>query len=184
MRRIAALATILLAAAVSPAVSGDVPEPTPVVHEEITRAWDHVTSQLEKFGSVWREHFRADAGSSERPLITLMLRHREELRLSADQVRSLERLRGEFEREAVRREADIRIAEMDLASLLDARPVDLAKVEAKIREIERFKADLRLARIRAIEQGKALLSPEQQAKLNDLITGPRFSSRTHGRSSR
>jgi Spy/CpxP family protein refolding chaperone len=181
MRRIAALATILLATAVSPAVSGDVPGPTPAVHEETTRAWDHVTGRLQEFGSLWRDHFRPE---SERPLITLILRHREELRLSADQVRNLERLRGEFQREAIRREADIRIAEMDLASLLDARPVDLAKVEAKIREIERAKADLRLARIRAIEQGKALLSPEQQAKLTDLLTGPRFSSRTHGRSSR
>jgi Spy/CpxP family protein refolding chaperone len=183
MRRIAALATILLAAAVSPAISGEPPEPIPVVHEQITRAWDQVAGQLEKFGSLWREHFRADAGSSERPLITLMLRHREELRLSTDQVRDLERLKGEFQREAIRREADIRIAEMDLSSLLNTAPVDLAKVETKVREVERFKADLRLARIRAVEQGKALLSPEQVAKLNDLLTGPRV-SRDHSRSSR
>jgi Spy/CpxP family protein refolding chaperone len=181
MRRIAALAAILLTAAVSPVLSGDVPQPTPAVHEEITRAWDHVTGQFEKFGNLWRDHF---GPGPERPLITFMLRHREELRLSAEQVRNLERLKGEFQREAVRREADIKIGEMDLASLLDSRPVDLAKVEAKIREIERAEGDLRLARIRAIEQGRSLLSPEQQAKLNDLLTGSRFSSQTHGRSSR
>ncbi len=32
-------------------------------------------------------------------------------------------------------------------------------MEAKLREIERLRADLRLARIRTIEQGKAQLTP-------------------------
>src|SRR5262245_12327600 len=55
---------------------------------------------------------------AERPLITVMLHHRSELGLTPEQVARLETLRGDFSREAIRRDADIRIAELDLATLL------------------------------------------------------------------
>ena len=84
----------------------------------------------------------------------------------------LERLRGDFQREAVKRDADQRVAEMDLAALLAVDPVDVGEVEAKVREIERLRADQRLARIRTIEQGKAQLSREQRAKLGGLLAEP------------
>ena len=60
---------------------------------------------------------------------------------------------------------------MELAALLRA---DLAQVEAKLREIERLRLDLRLARIRTIEQGKAQLTPEQRAKLRSLLADPPY----------
>src|SRR5262249_59055528 len=85
--------------------------------------------------------------------------------LSAAQVQEIERLRGGFERQAIKLDADRRIAQMDLASLLRAEPVELDKVEAKVREIERLRADLRIGRIRAIEQAKAQLTKEQRTRL-------------------
>ena len=110
------------------------------------------------------------------PLISVMLHHSQELGLSPDQVRELERLRGDFTREAIRRRADIEIAELDLATLRRADVADLAQVEAKLREIERLRADVRLARIRTIEQGKGHLTPEQRTKLRALLA-----ERPHGR---
>jgi Spy/CpxP family protein refolding chaperone len=105
-----------------------------------------------------------------------MLQLRAELGLSADQVRNLERLRSDFQREAIRREADLRVAEIELATFLDRESVDLGQVEAKVREIERIGADLRLARIRTLEQGKAQLSAEQREKLRNLMDGSRYPS--------
>jgi Spy/CpxP family protein refolding chaperone len=67
------------------------------------------------------------------------------------------------------------MAEMDLQAMLDSEPVDLGKVETKVREIERLRSDLWLARIRAIEKGKELLSAEQRKTLQDLLSGSRFS---------
>lgn len=112
-------------------------------------------------------------GSSraERPLITIMLHHRADLGLSAEQVGRLEALRAEYTREAIRRDADIRIAELDVAALLDKEPVDLPKVEAKVREAAQLRAELRLARIRILEQGKAVLTPEQRTKLAGILGG-------------
>ena len=58
---------------------------------------------------------------------------------SSDSLRSrstrLETIRGEFAREAIRLGAYIRIAELDLGTLLDQDPVDLAKAEAKTRPV-------------------------------------------------
>ncbi|MBI2360514.1 MAG: periplasmic heavy metal sensor [Deltaproteobacteria bacterium] len=91
-----------------------------------------------------------------------------------EQVRSLERLRADFERQAIKNEADLRVGEMDLSALLEAEPVDLKQIEAKVREIERLRADLRFARIRAIEQGKGQLSAEQRERLQSLLSGSRY----------
>jgi hypothetical protein len=52
--------------------------------------------------------------------------------------------------------------------------VDMAKVEAKVREIERLRGDIRLARIRSIEKGKAQLSAEQRRKLQELEADQNF----------
>jgi Spy/CpxP family protein refolding chaperone len=104
-----------------------------------------------------------------------MLRNRHELELSPQQVQDLEGLRDGYQRQAIRSEADIRIAEVDLQSLLKADPVDLEQVEAKLQKIEHLKTELRLERIRAIEQGKALLTHEQREKLQVLLGDSRYS---------
>ncbi|MBI4608300.1 MAG: periplasmic heavy metal sensor [Candidatus Rokubacteria bacterium] len=158
----------------SPAAGSEPRAATPAAHAELGRAIEELSSQLHGLGSRWREHFMHPGPRAERPLITLMLRHRDELGLSADQVQSLERLRADFQREAIRRDADLRVAEVELGSLLNADAVDLGQVETKLREIERIRVDLRLARIRTIEQGKAQLSPEQRAKLRSLLAEPRM----------
>jgi Spy/CpxP family protein refolding chaperone len=101
-----------------------------------------------------------------------MLSHRDKLGLSADQVRQLERLRSDYEKESIRKDADLRIAEMDLQTLLDSPAVDMGKVESKVREIEKLRADLRLARIRAVEKGKEQLTSEQRQKLQELLGEP------------
>ena len=112
-----------------------------------------------------------------------MLDNRHELGLSPEQVQDLENLRDEYQREAIRYEADTHSAEIDLQKLLKAEAVDLEQIKVKLQEIEHLKVELRLARIRAIEQGKALLSPEQHGKLQALLGQSRYSQLEDERSS-
>jgi Spy/CpxP family protein refolding chaperone len=116
--------------------------------------------------------------AAERPLITLAIENKEVLGLTSDQVRGLESLRSEFQKEAIRRSADLEVAETELAELLRADSVDLAKVGVKLRQVEGLRTDLRLARIKTLEKGKALLTPEQRKKLDSI--GPRASADGHG----
>ena len=105
--------------------------------------------------------------------LTVMLRHQADLGLSAEQVQKLEQLRFDFRRDAIRRVADLRIAELDLSQLRRADQADLVQVETKLRDIERLRADLRLAAIRTAETGKAQLTADQRAKLRTLFEARR-----------
>jgi hypothetical protein len=121
-----------------------------------------------------KENLAFEISAEDRAPISLMLRNRERLGLTADQVKHLEQLRNDFAKESIRSEANLRIAELDLTSLLEAQAVDMARVEAKIRDIERIRADLRIARVRSIEKGKAQLSAEQRRKLRELEADQNF----------
>ena len=116
----------------------------------------------------WRQAF----GQSERhprPLVIgLLLRHRQDLGLTTQQVDSLRKLGLDFWRAAIQRGADWRIARLDLMSLRWSEPVDMGKVEAKVREIERLKGDGQIAAFRAAEAAKAQLTAEQREKLKSL----------------
>jgi Spy/CpxP family protein refolding chaperone len=97
-----------------------------------------------------------------------ILDRRQELGLSSAQVERLEQLNLEAIRDAIRRQADLMIAQVDLAALLDVDPsqaVDLARAEAKLREIERARTDSQLALVRVVETAKSELTPEQRTKL-------------------
>jgi Spy/CpxP family protein refolding chaperone len=111
----------------------------------------------------------------QRPVITMMLQNRSELGLSQQQVQDLEALRDGYQGEAIRYQADIRTTEAEVQDLLKAAVVDLGQVKLKLQQIEHHKTELRLARIRAIEQGKALLSPEQHQKLQTLLGDSHYS---------
>jgi len=163
----------LLAILVTPlaVLAGAPPAVTPAVHQELNRALDDLAGQVHGRGDRWRDHFGRGESPAERPLITLMLNWRQELALSSAQIESLERLRADFRRQATRRDTDLRAAESELATLLRVETVNLSSVEAKVRDIEKQRADLRLARIKAIEQGRAQLTPEQRAKLSTLLAG-------------
>ena len=134
------------------------------------QSWDDYGRELRGWFSRWWDRLGPTRTRGERPLISLMLSNREKLGLTDDQVRRMEQLRTDFEKEAIRKEADLRIAEMDLEALLEVPKVEMGKAEAKVREIEKTRADLRIARIRAIEKAEELLTPDQRKKLQEILT--------------
>ena len=107
------------------------------------------------------------APGHEGPLISLMLQMRDQLGLTLKQVQALRDLRVAFEKEAIQRGAEIRVAEVDLREALAEDRVDLARAEALVRKIAGLRAELRLSRIRTLEKGKGLLTPEQLAKFRE-----------------
>jgi Spy/CpxP family protein refolding chaperone len=137
--------------------------------DEITDAWEKVQRALQEWsGQVW-ERFGARDSREDRPVISLMLNYKDYLRLSPEQVKKLEQLRDNFQRQSIRHDADTRILELDIAELLDQPNVDAAKVEAKIRAVEKLRADLRIARMRTVEQAKGVLNAEQRKKFYESI---------------
>jgi Spy/CpxP family protein refolding chaperone len=108
------------------------------------------------------------------PVVGLILDHRQELGLSTSQMDSLQRLGLDVLREAIRRQADLMVAQVDLWTLLDRDPdeaTDVASAEAKIRETAQIRTDLEVAFLRAVEAAKSQLTPDQRAKLTALLAG-------------
>lgn len=106
--------------------------------------------------------------SHEGPLISIMLDQKQEIGLSPEQEKKLRDLRTEFSKETVRRTAEIRVAEIELESLLEQDKWDLSKIEPKVKQIATLQGDLRLARIKTLEAGRAVLTPAQIEKLKQV----------------
>jgi len=168
-RRIILLGLALLLLLTVPVMSAEPERPKPPIPEELSDAWERFQRALHEWGGRLWERVGPRGAREDRPVISQILNNKEALGLSADQVRRLEQLRDDFQRLTIRNEADLRIIELDIAALLDREPVEIAKLEAKMREEEKLRTDLRIARIRAIEKGKALLNAEQKKKLTELL---------------
>lgn len=151
------------------AKGADAEKPGFSVPEELLDAWERLQRSLQDWGGQLRERFGGRESREERPLISLMLKAKDQLRLSADQVKKLEQLRDNYQRQSIRAEADMRILELDIAALTDQPIVELAKVEQKIRELEKMRADLRIARVRTVEQAKAVLTADQRKRFFESI---------------
>jgi Spy/CpxP family protein refolding chaperone len=98
----------------------------------------------------------------------MMLHHSQELGLSPEQEKKLRDLRTEFAKEAVRRTAEIRVAQIDVDALLEQERWDLAQIEPKARQIAALEGDLRVARLKTLAAGRALLTPQQLEKLKQV----------------
>jgi Spy/CpxP family protein refolding chaperone len=91
-----------------------------------------------------------------------------ELGLSDDQVKQLMQIFSQMMKARIKQRADIRIAELELGELLEADSVDMGQVEGKLKAIEGLRTTLQLSLIKAHEQAKGILTPEQRQKLERL----------------
>src|SRR5215813_5485854 len=91
-----------------------------------------------------------------------------ELGLSDEQVKQLRQIFSQATKTGIKQRADLRIAEFELGELLEAEPVDMGQVDGKLKAIEGLRTTLRLSLIKAHEQAKGILTPEQRQKLEHL----------------
>jgi hypothetical protein len=153
----------------APSHSAETETSKPLIPEELADAWERLQRALQDWGGQIRERFGARDSREDRPVISLILKYKDYLGLAGDQIKKLEQLRDNYQRLSIRTDADTRILELDVATLLDKPNVDVPKVEQKIREVEKLRADLRIARVRAVEQAKALLTAEQRKKFYETL---------------
>jgi len=170
MRANAVLGGLLLVLGLTVPVTAQTSDVALAIHEEDAagRAMGGLSMQGGRGFGGWQQSAGQGQMRRSRSFIGMVLRHRQELGLSPQQVESLQRLGMDFRRAAIRRTADGQLAQLDLMELRRNDPVDMGKVEAKVREIERMRADGRIAAIRTTEQAKAQLTAEQKEKLKGL----------------
>jgi Spy/CpxP family protein refolding chaperone len=109
---------------------------------------------------------RPDAAS----FIWHVLQAKEALGLSDEQETRLRTIAINFKKDRVRKHAEVELAEIDMHQLLhrqdkQANPED---VDTAVRKMYGLKADLRIASIKAFQEARTVLTPEQWQKMRQL----------------
>ena len=82
-------------------------------------------------------------------------------------------IKSRMMKETILRNADMRIAQIDLRDLLSKDPVDMKAVEAKVKQLEMMRTEMHLSHIKAMEDIKTKLTLEQRKKFREMIeAGP------------
>jgi Spy/CpxP family protein refolding chaperone len=98
-----------------------------------------------------------------------------DLDLTREQLQKIRQLRANFDREAIRINAALRVAYLDLNSLThpERKPIDKDKVFKKLDEIDGLHAQLQRKLIESELQVVDLLTNEQYQKFDDIFKGRR-----------
>jgi len=104
-----------------------------------------------------------------RPGPAFLLRHREALDLTREQVDKLKTIRVNLVRQTGALRTDLRVGELELRDMLDdIDKVDLNRAEAKIRALGELRSSLKIAGIKAQVEALNVLSGEQREKAKGL----------------
>ena len=182
------LSTAVIAAVLSLGLAGAAawaqsPTPTPPHHmQNLPQFMQNMMEDAHfgRRGHRGRRGMRGPRPYSARPLVSIALRNHEELKLTDDQVKRLKDIRDAFSKKAVKEGAEMKSHRIDLRRALDAEKLDLADVEKKIREISKMRVDLRIARLKAIQEGKSVLNDEQQKQLKKIARSRKHRGRGPG----
>ena len=102
-----------------------------------------------------------------------MSKHLMGLDLDEQQKTLIGEIKSRMMKDNIRRTADMRIVHIELMDLLSQDPVDMKAVEAKVKQLEMMRSEMHLSHIKAMEECKTKLTPEQRKKLREMIeAGP------------
>ncbi len=90
------------------------------------------------------------------------------LGLDDKQKEAIRGIKSAAAKDTVRKQADIGVARIELRDVLGRDQVDMAAAEAAVKKISSLQADLRIARIRELQQIKEKLTPEQRKKFKEM----------------
>ena len=93
---------------------------------------------------------------------------KEQLKLTDDQVAKLKKIRLDYQKEMIKRRANLRVAELELWELIDAKNLDMDKADKKVKEAEAIRAGIMLYRIKALQETRKFLTDEQYEQFREL----------------
>ncbi len=139
----------------------------------ITSAWSQMMGHERMMGTQGKEGMERGMGMSGYgggygggPFDIDMLK--EQLKLNDDQMAKLKKIRSDYQKEMIKRHANMRVAEMELWEILDTKTLDMAKAEKKVKELEGMRSDLMMYRIKALQDTQKFLTPEQYEQFREL----------------
>jgi Spy/CpxP family protein refolding chaperone len=103
------------------------------------------------------------------------------LGLDEKQREAIKEIKSRVIKDTIRKRADIEVARIDLRDILGKDQVDMNMAEATLKKIASLQTDIRLSHIKALEEIKTKLTPEQRKKFKEMHEkGPRTERMKHG----
>jgi Spy/CpxP family protein refolding chaperone len=99
----------------------------------------------------------------------LFLRLADKVSLSGEQVKKLGDLYIDLQKYAIRRQADLDVADAELRRLVNNDRVDLAAVRAKVKEIESLESEFTMKKIETVLLAVGTLTHDQHLKILLLV---------------
>ncbi len=90
------------------------------------------------------------------------------LGLDDKQTESIRAIRSKVKKDMVKKRAELEIARIDLRDLLAKDQVDMSAVETMVKKMSGLQTEIRIARIKSMQEIKAVLTPEQRKKLKEM----------------
>ena len=97
-------------------------------------------------------------------LIRHLLKHEKDIVLSPEQVIKLKEMQLNLDKNRIKMEADIQVAERELRALMEEDKTEMSAIESKLKQSEDVQIGLRLLSIKTRREAMALLTPEQRTK--------------------
>jgi Spy/CpxP family protein refolding chaperone len=102
--------------------------------------------------------------------IARIMGFRQELDLSDDQIADLRSVQADYIRGVIKRQADIRLAQLDLSEILRGENPDFEQARASVTRISEQKLQIQLAVLDTYHRGLSILSGKQRARLSQLVS--------------
>jgi Spy/CpxP family protein refolding chaperone len=99
----------------------------------------------------------------------LMWEHLMDLGLDEKQKAEVKEIKSMVMKEMIKKRADELVVNIELKDLLDKDPVDMKAIEAKLKQIETVKTTMHLSVIKAREEIKSKLTPEQRKNFKEMM---------------
>lgn len=95
-------------------------------------------------------------------------KHLMSLGLDEKQKEAMKEIKSRVIKEMIKKRADARVAGIEMKELIEKDPVEMKAVEAKLKKIEALKTEMHLSLIKAVEEAKSKLMPEQRKKFKRM----------------
>ncbi len=93
------------------------------------------------------------------------------LGLNAKQKESADQIIDGAAKDLIKKGADLQIAKIELENILHKDPVDMNAAASKLKQIEAIKTDMFLTHLKALEEIKSMLTPQQKKELKEMMEG-------------
>jgi Spy/CpxP family protein refolding chaperone len=101
--------------------------------------------------------------------IGMLLQHKDALKLTADQVSKLQKMRSDAMKDGIKRQADLRTVMVDVADSLTKQPPDFNAAKQNMKKASDMKAAAKMAMIDNFEKAYNVLTKEQKDMLPTMM---------------